>query len=144
MVNEPDIFRKKVVKPWGFEIIYTPDGAGFTGKILFIKAGSRLSLQYHDRKEESLCLISGRALMWLEDDSGEVVKLEMEPRFGYHVRVNRRHRIEAMEDSLIIESSDPEHGNTFRIEDDYARGIETEEVRSEPDRGWKAAAVHKN
>ena len=53
----------KVEKPWGFEIILTPENLGRVGKILFVKKGERLSLQYHDQKEETLCLFSGKALL---------------------------------------------------------------------------------
>jgi mannose-6-phosphate isomerase-like protein (cupin superfamily) len=128
--------RERIEKPWGHEIIYTPKGVARTGKVLFIKAGHRLSFQYHDEKEETLCLFSGRALVWLEDDGGEIRKVPMEPLAGYTVRVGQKHRVEAIEDSLILEVSDPEKGNTYRIEDDHARTTETEAMRGAPGRGW--------
>ena len=63
-------FQKRVDKPWGNEIIYTPDDAPAVGKILYVNAGKRLSLQYHDEKVETLCLIKGRAIMTLSDAAG--------------------------------------------------------------------------
>ncbi|MFA7253210.1 MAG: hypothetical protein WC107_01505 [Patescibacteria group bacterium] len=50
-------FQTRVEKPWGFEIVYTPPEAPAVGKILHVNAGKRLSLQYHDEKIETLCLI---------------------------------------------------------------------------------------
>ncbi len=129
---------EKVEKPWGREVIFTPPGWRHVGKLLQVKAGCRWSFQYHDRKEECFCLVSGKAVVWLENKDGVVEKLPMELNKGYRVLPNQKHRVEAVEDSLIAEASDPETGTTVRISDDYARRDETEEVRSRPNRGWKA------
>lgn len=131
-------FAQKIEKPWGYEVLYTQPHAGRVGKILFIKAGRRLSLQYHDAKEETLCLVSGKAIIWLENELGEIERKPMAPEVGYAVALMQKHRVEAVDDSIVIESSDVERGNTFRLEDDYARGTETEEVRRLDDRGWHA------
>lgn len=128
--------QERIEKPWGYEVLYTPKGLARTGKILFIKAGKRLSFQYHDEKEETLCLFSGSALVWLENDAGAIEKIPMELMKGYTVRIGQKHRVEAIDDSYIIEVSDPEKGNTYRIEDDNARKTETEEMRSAANRGW--------
>lgn len=129
-------FQKKIEKPWGYEVIFTPMHSPRLGKILFVLAGRRLSLQYHDAKEETLCLLSGKAVIWLENESGEILKMPMELHKGYAVSLMQKHRVEALEDSFVIESSDHEKGNTFRLEDDYSRGTETEDVRRQDDRGW--------
>lgn len=122
--------RLRVEKPWGHEVIWTPPGLGRTGKLLSIKAGRRLSLQYHDAKEETLCLLSGHAVLWLENDVGVVEKLPMATETGYTVLPMRKHRLEAVTDAVVVEVSEPEKGNTVRIEDDYARGTETEDMRA--------------
>lgn len=132
-----DPHQQIVKKPWGEEVIYAPGGLPYTGKILKVLAGKRLSFQYHDEKIETLCLISGQALVWLEDEHGEVKKITMEPEKGYTVRPPQKHRVEAITDCQILEASMPETGNTFRLEDDYKRDTETEEVRKQLDRGWK-------
>ncbi|HTM68869.1 MAG TPA: cupin [Candidatus Binatia bacterium] len=131
-------FAKRIEKPWGYEVLYTHPHAGRVGKILFIKAGRRLSLQYHDAKEETLCLVTGKAIIWLENEQGEIEHKQMQPEVGYTVSLMQKHRVEAVDDSLVIESSDVERGNTFRLEDDYARGTETEDIRRLEDRGWHA------
>lgn len=132
-----DGFRSRIAKPWGEEVIFTPRWLGRTGKIISIKAGKRLSFQYHDAKEETMALLSGEALIWLENAGGGIEKIPMRPLEGYTVLPLQKHRLEAVTDAVIIEVSSPEAGNTVRIEDDYARGTETEEIREQPDRGWK-------
>lgn len=132
-----DGFQKKIIKPWGEEIIITPDNLGRTGKILKVKQGLKLSFQYHDVKEETLCLLSGKVLLWLENKNHEIEKIAMEPNHGYTVVSAQKHRIEALEDSIIMEVSSPETGTTVRIDDDYKRADETEQMREKPNRGWQ-------
>jgi hypothetical protein len=56
-------YFKKVDKPWGYEFVFAPTTSAVTGKILHINEGKRFSLQYHDKKEEVLTLVSGRATL---------------------------------------------------------------------------------
>jgi predicted GH43/DUF377 family glycosyl hydrolase/mannose-6-phosphate isomerase-like protein (cupin superfamily) len=129
-------FQKKVAKPWGEEIIYTPTGLARAGKIIKVNAGQKLSFQYHEQKEETLCLMSGSCLIWLENAAGEIEKIPMKPFEGFTVQQRQKHRLEALEDSTVIEVSSPERGNTVRLSDDYGRPDETEELRAEKNRGW--------
>ena len=117
-------------------MIFTPEGAPHVGKILFVMAGKRLSLQYHDMKEEVLCLVDGKAILWIENAKGEVEKIPMTLHKGYAITRMQKHRIEAIDDAVLVECSDPEKGNTVRIDDDYARSTETEDVRAQDNRGW--------
>jgi len=130
-------YQKRVEKPWGYEIIFTPKTAPAVGKLLHIKAGCRLSFQYHDEKEETGVLVSGKARFLLEDSDGTMKEIDMEPDKGYHVAPFQKHRYIAVTDCDIFEASLPETGNTIRLEDDYKRPTETEAVRNEPNRGWK-------
>ncbi len=130
-------YQKKIEKPWGWEIIYTSDDNPFTGKILHLNAGARLSLQYHDEKEESLCLINGEAIITISDKDKKIHEVEMELHKGYFVSTGQIHRITAKTDADIIEASTPEKGNTVRLEDDLKRKTETEEMRQQKNRGWK-------
>jgi len=129
-------FGKRIEKPWGHEIIYTRPEDPRTGKALFIKAGKRLSLQYHDEKDETLALFLGKTVIWLEDQEGTIQRIEMTPGMGFTVIPGQKHRIEALEDSYVLEVSAPETGTTVRIEDDASRKNETEEMRNEDNRGW--------
>lgn len=121
----------KVEKPWGFELIFSDGTAKITSKILHVTAGKRSSLQYHEEKEEILTLISGEGILELEDNNGEVKKFDMEIRKSYLIIPNQIHRFSAgSEDCEIMESSTSENGNTIRLEDDYSRGVETDEDRN--------------
>lgn len=124
-------YVKKVPKPWGYEIHFTPPDLPYMGKILHIEAGKRLSLQYHDQKTESWYLLKGKVTMILDDE-----EIRMEEGLGYTTQVGQKHRLVGIEDSDILEVSTPEIGNTFRVEDDYSRPTETEELRKDPNRGW--------
>ncbi len=128
---------RRVDKPWGWEIHWTPDDRPYCGKLLHIAAGRRLSLQLHDAKQESWFLMAGRAKVVWDDGTGEMVETELEPGLGYSVAIGQRHRLVGITDCDVLEVSTPEIGTTYRLEDDYARPDETEAVRHEPGRGWQ-------
>lgn len=125
-------FSVKIIKPWGYEIIFTPPEAPVTGKLLHLEAGKRLSYQYHDQKEETLCLLNGQAKIIIDGQ-----EMKMEPLKGYYIKPMVKHRCQGITDVDILEASSKEEGNTVRLEDDYQRNTETEEIRKLPDRGWK-------
>lgn len=128
---------RRIDKPWGWEIIWADEGA-YTGKVIHVNAAKRLSLQYHDEKVETQCLVSGRALLILEDQTGELREIEMERGKGYTIHPFQIHRIVAIEDADIYEVSTAETGITVRLSDDYLRPDETAELRASPGRGWLA------
>jgi mannose-6-phosphate isomerase len=121
-------YQLKVEKPWGFELILTPPESPVAGKILHIKAGCRLSYQYHDQKEESLTLLSGEALL-IGEENGQLTETPMELDKGYFIKPMQKHRLKGVTDCEIMEVSTPETGNTVRLEDDYQRNTETEDDR---------------
>lgn len=123
-------YQRRIEKPWGYEIHWVPEGAPYMGKLLFIKEGARLSLQSHDTKQESWFLMSGRAAVVWENESGELVQTELMPGQGYSIPVGQKHRLVGITDTQVMEVSTPEAGNTFRHEDDYARPDETPEQRA--------------
>lgn len=129
-------YVKKVEKPWGYEIHWVKEELPYMGKILHINKGKRISLQYHDKKQESWFLKSGRAKLIWEDDQGVLQETELEEGKGYTCKIGQKHRLSAITDCDIIEVSTPEVGNTYRVEDDYSRPTETEEMRKDPNRGW--------
>src|SRR5690349_18159662 len=123
---------RRIEKPWGYEILLSPQDVPYTAKLIHVNAGKRLSLQVHDVKVETQTLVAGRGVLVLEGPDGELHNVEMQPGVGYHVAVGQRHRLCAApdEDATIIEASSPEAGTTLRLHDDYARPHETEELRS--------------
>lgn len=129
-------YVKRVEKPWGYELIFTPEELPYTGKVMHINAGKRQSLQIHDVKQETYLLYSGKGGVIIENSNGEMENVEFEPNKGYTCAVGQKHRLFAITDCDILEFSTPETGTTYRLEDDFNRGNETEEVRKDPNRGW--------
>src|SRR5579864_8137919 len=123
---------RRIEKPWGYEVLLTPPDVPYAFKLIHVHAGKRLSLQVHDVKVETQTLVAGRGILVLEGEDGELHDLEMQPGVGYHVAVGQRHRLCAApdEDVTIMEASSPEAGTTLRLQDDYARPNETEELRT--------------
>ena len=122
---------RRIDKPWGYEVLLSPPDAPYASKLIHVFAGRRLSLQLHDTKVETQTLVAGRGVLVLEGTDGELHNVEMQPGVGYHVSVGQRHRLCAAADEAVtvFESSTPELGVTFRLEDDYSRPDETEQLR---------------
>lgn len=129
-------YTKRVEKPWGYEIHFVPEGSPYMGKVLHITAGKRLSLQVHDKKQESWYLLSGKVTIIWENSKGNLVETNMENGLGYTTQIGQKHRLVGIKDSDVLEVSTPEIGNTYRLEDDYARPTETEQMRKDPNRCW--------
>jgi mannose-6-phosphate isomerase-like protein (cupin superfamily) len=123
-------FVRRIEKPWGWELHWTPLGLPYLGKVLHIRAGARLSLQLHDAKRESWLVMSGRVKVAWQDSDGRLVETELEPGQGYTCSPGQQHRLVGITDCDVIEVSTPEQGTTWRLEDDYARPHETEAQRA--------------
>jgi mannose-6-phosphate isomerase len=123
-------FQRRVEKPWGWEIVWA-ETKQYTGKLIHVLAGHRLSLQYHEQKLETQCLLRGSAVLLVEDGWGELLEIGMETGKGYTVHPFQIHRLCALEDADILEVSEPERGTTVRLEDDYGRPDETDGMRLE-------------
>lgn len=129
-------YVRRVEKPWGYELHWVPDGLSYMGKVLHINAGKRLSLQIHDKKQETYWLIHGECDLILENSKGKMQTIHMKKGVGYTTQIGQRHRHSAVTNCDIIEASTGEIGTTWRLEDDYKRPDETEAVRKLPNRGW--------
>ncbi len=111
---------RRVEKPWGHELIWAHTDR-YVGKVLVIEAGQQLSLQYHEVKDESIYVLSGRLRLELEDDAGTIVTEELGPGAHRRIRTGRRHRFGAIERTELLEVSTPELDDVVRLEDDYGR-----------------------
>jgi mannose-6-phosphate isomerase len=111
---------RRVDKPWGHEVIWALTDR-YCGKTLVIETGRRLSLQYHERKDEAIVVRTGRLLLHIEDDRGQMTSRELGPGDAAHVAVGRRHRYEAIERVELTEVSTPELEDVVRVEDDFGR-----------------------
>ena len=111
---------RRVPKPWGQELIWALTDR-YCGKVITIETGRRLSLQYHERKDEAILVTAGRLRLLLEDATGRDVVRELGAGESVHVPARRRHRYEAIERVELIEVSTPELDDVVRIEDDFGR-----------------------
>lgn len=109
---------KIVDKPWGREIWYAHTDR-YAGKVLEVTRGHLLSLQKHRVKHETLYLLSGQILLTLDE---EVV--EWLPGTAVTVAPGTVHRMEAVEDSVLLEVSTPELDDVVRLEDRYGRAAD--------------------
>src|SRR5262245_59677536 len=110
----------RVPKPWGEELLFARTGH-YAGKILKIRAGESLSLQYHVRKEETLYLYEGSLRLQLPDDSDPRAERRLEPGDSAHLPPGTRHRMIAITDCIVFELSTPELEDVVRLEDRYGR-----------------------
>jgi mannose-6-phosphate isomerase len=110
---------RKTEKPWGYELLFalTPQ---YAGKLIFVKKGHRLSLQYHEKKDETIYLYQGKMLLQIEE-KGKMVSKTLEPGQSVRIPPHTRHRQKAIEDTTLFEVSTPELDDVVRLEDDYGR-----------------------
>jgi mannose-6-phosphate isomerase-like protein (cupin superfamily) len=111
---------RRVEKPWGWELIWALTDA-YAGKLLFVRAGHALSLQYHERKDESWYVHEGRAALELGTVGGELAEQEIGPGDVFHFTPGTVHRVRALEDTLIVEVSTADLDDVVRLRDDYGR-----------------------
>jgi mannose-6-phosphate isomerase len=112
---------RKVEKPWGYELIWAETEA-YVGKVLFVKAGESLSLQFHRVKDESWLVQSGRARLELGSAGNAVLDEEIIATGAtFRFRPGTVHRVTAIEDTTIVEVSTPELDDVVRLEDRYGR-----------------------
>ena len=107
----------RVEKPWGYELHWAKTDR-YVGKLIHVNAGHALSLQYHNIKDETIYLHSGRLLFEI-DEGGGLTKREMLPGERVHITPTTIHRMTAIEDSDIFEVSTPELDDVVRLQDRY-------------------------
>jgi len=111
---------ERIEKPWGYEIIWAKTDK-YVGKILHINKGQRLSLQYHNVKDETIMVLSGELILtygnnW--DDMLSRIYCSGEP---FHIPAKLIHRMEGQTDCDVLEVSTPELADVVRMQDDYKR-----------------------
>ncbi len=112
---------RRVEKPWGHELIWALSES-YCGKILFVRAGHSLSLQFHRRKDESWLVQEGRAELEIGTAGDAVVQHEVVAAgAAFRLRPGTVHRVKALDDTTILEVSTPELDDVVRLEDLYGR-----------------------
>lgn len=118
-MSSPLTPTRRVEKPWGYELIWAHTER-YVGKLLHIKQGHKLSLQYHRQKDETIHLQNGRVLLVVDEGTG-LMEIELKPGQSYHVRPLTKHRMVALTDCDVLEVSTPELDDVVRLEDAYGR-----------------------
>jgi mannose-6-phosphate isomerase len=123
-VNSLDDFAfdvRRVDKPWGHELIWALTEQ-YCGKVLFVRAGESLSLQFHREKDESWYLLDGRAKLELGAPGQTMLNSEVvPPGTAFRFVPGTVHRVTALEDTRILEVSTPQIDDVVRLEDAYGR-----------------------
>ena len=111
---------RRIEKPWGYELLFahTPR---YAGKIIFIRQGHRLSLQYHKQKDESIYIYQGKALLEMGGQDGNLEESIVQAGDCFRVQPMTKHRLKAIEDTTLFEASTPELEDVVRLQDDYGR-----------------------
>lgn len=111
---------RRVDKPWGHEVWFALTER-YAGKLLHVKAGQRLSVQYHEEKDETSYLLSGRLLLNRGSSADSLVATELGAGSVWHNEPGQVHTIEALEDAVVVEVSTPELDDVVRLTDNYGR-----------------------
>ncbi|MBY0369657.1 cupin domain-containing protein [bacterium] len=115
------LFEKtEIPKPWGHEIIWAKT-QDYVAKILYVRAGESLSLQYHQEKEETLYLESGDCRLEAGPHENALKEIPFTPGTAFHIPPGLRHRISARTDCRIFEVSTPQLQDVVRLQDRYGR-----------------------
>ena len=112
---------ERVSKPWGYELIWAKTER-YAGKVLHIDAGKRLSLQYHEEKEETIYVLSGVLKLHIAAKVGDTPTImELGEGEAFHIPPGLIHRFEATDDVDLLETSTTELDDVVRLEDDFDR-----------------------
>lgn len=118
---------QRTPKPWGYELLWVHTDR-YAGKILSIRPGCQLSLQLHERKEESMYLLSGALEVELEEEGGHTICYPLCRGEVIHIPARRRHRLRATTACRVLEVSTPELDDIVRLQDDYGRVPDQHEI----------------
>ena len=111
---------ERIEKPWGHEIVFALSEK-YCGKVIFVRAGEQLSLQFHRVKDETIYVHSGRIELEIGDPGGPLDTEVVGPGRAFRLRPGVVHRWRAVEDSVVLEASTPELDDVVRLEDKYGR-----------------------
>ncbi|MGK2963062.1 MAG: cupin domain-containing protein [Gemmatimonadaceae bacterium] len=108
-----------VPKPWGHETIWAHTDK-YVGKILHINAGQALSVQYHNRKDETVYLLSGE-LIYRVKLGEDLEDMHLTAGESFRISAGTVHQMEAVTDCDVLEASTPDLDDVVRLSDRYGR-----------------------
>jgi mannose-6-phosphate isomerase len=109
----------RVEKPWGHEVIWAVTDR-YVGKILHIEPGHVLSLQYHQKKDESIYVLRGEIVLRIQQDD-TLIERRLAEGEAFHIRPRVVHQFEAVVSTDLLEASTPELDDVVRLKDRYGR-----------------------
>lgn len=112
---------RRVDKPWGHEVIFALVDGKYCGKELHINAGQALSLQYHEVKDETILVQSGRLRFRVGKHIDDLDEFELLPGEAVHLSPGTIHRMTAVIDTVVLEASTTELTDVVRLDDRYGR-----------------------
>jgi mannose-6-phosphate isomerase len=115
-----DNVPRRVEKPWGHELIWAHTEQ-YVGKILHVKAGHALSVQYHEQKDETMHCLRGTMRLMIGPDADSLETVLLKEGESIRIRPFTVHRVEAITDVDILEASTPHLDDVIRLEDRYGR-----------------------
>jgi mannose-6-phosphate isomerase-like protein (cupin superfamily) len=110
----------RVSKPWGHETIWARTDR-YVGKILHINAGQELSVQYHNKKDETVHLLSGEIVYRVQSDADLLEDVQLKLGESFRITPGTIHQIVALTDCDVLEVSTPELDDVVRLSDKYGR-----------------------
>jgi mannose-6-phosphate isomerase-like protein (cupin superfamily) len=116
---------REVSKPWGSELWFAHTSQ-YAGKILRVRAGCRLSVQFHREKDETSYVLSGQVIVSQGESPDALTARQLGPGDSWRNSPFLVHTLEAVEDAEIIEVSTPQLEDVVRLEDRYGRVSDTE------------------
>jgi mannose-6-phosphate isomerase len=112
---------EKIEKPWGYEVLWA-NTENYVAKVMHINSDHRMSLQYHEKKEETIYVMSGKLRIWNSEDDSKYT--DMESGSIYHVTPGNVHRFGSATKkygTLLMEVSTNHLDDVIRLSDDYKR-----------------------
>ena len=111
---------RKIEKPWGYEILIEHNDR-YVMKELKMNKGYKCSIQYHEKKKETVYVLRGKLKVYIGDKLDSLDEIIMNPHESLTLEPLKIHRMEAIEDSIYLEASTPELDDVVRLKDDYGR-----------------------
>ena len=118
--NSGRVDIRTVPKPWGHETIWAHTDR-YVGKVLHIKAGHALSVQYHNKKDETVYLLNGELVYRVQMDGDKLEDMHLKAGESFRISPHTIHQMEAVTDCDVLEVSTPELDDVVRLSDRYGR-----------------------
>lgn len=115
---------RRIEKPWGYELIWAQTDE-YVGKVLHVRAGEALSLQFHEEKDETLFLLRGQITLEIGPGVNSLQRVPIREGDAFRIRPGVLHRVVAETEVEILEASTPEMDDIIRVRDRYGRSAQT-------------------